>query len=279
MEANKIKGPAKCVTLPNGDVITYAERGEQNKEIMFTGALYHHTFMPVVEELAKRFHVYAFIMRTHGVVEEINTDGSIHWANQWGKDLYDFANYLGIKKFHYLGKCHGTMPGWWLIKNHPEMLYDFCSFFLGPHTLPQNSNVWMEASQNGKMQELLKMSIRNIESGLKKKQEELKCLGPNLEDTKALMKYMGFPEILWDNDIETMEYALKTTNVPIGYLFGSEDPLFNDFYDSNMKLPFITKKCHFTILQGERHLMELDCPDRIADEAFFFISQAHKNYA
>ena len=94
----------------------------------------------------------------------------------------------------------------------------------------------------------------------------------------AILTYGGFAEKLWDNDIQAIEQTLRNTNVKIGYLFGSEDPLFLDHYDSNMYLPFITKGCHFTILQGEKHLMELDCPDRVANEAFFFIEQAHKNY-
>jgi len=48
--------------------------------------------MPVVEELAKRFHVYALIMRFDGPTDEINADGTTNWARQWGKDLYDFCH-------------------------------------------------------------------------------------------------------------------------------------------------------------------------------------------
>lgn len=63
VEANKVKGEAKSVTLDSGAIITYGERGVENKEILITGAFYHHTFMPVVENLAKRYHVYAVVMR------------------------------------------------------------------------------------------------------------------------------------------------------------------------------------------------------------------------
>ena len=43
-----------------------------------------------------------------------------------------------------------------------------------------------------------------------------------------------------------------------------------------MHLWDLTRGSHFTILQGECHLMELDCPERVVDEAFAFIDQAHK---
>ena len=47
-----------------------------------TTAFYFHTFMPVVEELAKRFHVYALIMRFDGPTDEINADGTTNWATE-----------------------------------------------------------------------------------------------------------------------------------------------------------------------------------------------------
>ena len=233
--------------------------------------------MPVVEGLAKRYHVYAVVMRFDGPGEELNEDGSINWAKQWGKDIYEFSVKMGIKRFHYVGKCHGTVPGWYLVKNHPEVLIDFCSFFLGPHILPKNSNIWADKMASGNMKELMAMSMRNVESGIKKKMEELKCIGPNANNP-ATLEYGGYPEKIWDNNVEAIEKDLNNTKVPIGYLFGTLDPLFQDFYDCNMKLPFITKGCHFTILEGECHLMELDCADRVVDEAFSFIDQAHKKY-
>jgi len=277
IEANKIKGEAKSITLDNGVIITYGERGVENKEILITGAFYHHTFMPVVENLAKRYHVYAVIMRFNGKTELLNDDDSTNWAKQWGKDIYDFSIKMGIKRFHYFGKCHGTIPGWWLFKNHPEVLIDFGSFFLGPHILPQNDDYREREMKSGDMKKLMSIAMRNVESGIKKKMEELKCIGPNAS-SPAVLTYGGYPERIWDNDVKAIENDLKNATVPIGYLFGSKDPLFNDFYDSNMKLPFITKGCHFTILEGECHLMELDCPNRVADEYFAFADQAHKNY-
>jgi len=78
--------------------------------------------MPVAKGLAQRYHVYAVVIRFSGPAKHKNEDGSIHWGKQWGQDIYDFAKQLGIKSFHYMGKCHGTIPGWWLVKNHPEVI-------------------------------------------------------------------------------------------------------------------------------------------------------------
>ena len=53
MEANKIKGEAKSLILDNGVELTYCELGKENKEVIISGAFYFHTFMPVLEILAK----------------------------------------------------------------------------------------------------------------------------------------------------------------------------------------------------------------------------------
>ena len=80
---------------------------------------------------------------------------------------------MGINKFHYIGKCQGTLPGWWLIQNHPEVLIDFCSFFLCPHLLPYNSNQWEEKLVSRKMKELMTVAVRKPETGIKKKMKEM----------------------------------------------------------------------------------------------------------
>jgi len=90
------------VTLDNGAELTYCELGQDHQEILVTTAFYFHTFMPVVEELAKRFHVYALIMRFDGPTDQLNADGTTNWARQWGKDLYDFC----------VKKEDGTLYGW-----------------------------------------------------------------------------------------------------------------------------------------------------------------------
>ena len=52
---------------------------------------------------------------------------------------------------------------------YSQVLIDFCSFFLGPHLLPNNSNQWDEKLASGKMKELMSVAIRKPESGIKKK--------------------------------------------------------------------------------------------------------------
>ena len=73
----------------------------------------------------------------------------------------------------------------------------------------------------------------------------------NLEGKEIVLasKLGGFPDYIWDNDLKAIENSLKNTNVPIGYLFGTDDILFNDYYNANILLFNITKECHFTILQ------------------------------
>ena len=261
MEANKIQGEAKSLVLDNGVELTYCERGEQNKEVLVTGAFYFHTAMPIVEMLAERYHVYGIVMRFEGKATELNADGTTHWGRQWGKDVYDFTQKMGIKKFHYFGKCHGTVPGWWMFKNHPECLTDFCSFFLAPHLKGQTSNTWFELLNGNDSAKMM---------------AEMAAIGDNVS-SPAVPQYAAAPEKIWDT-LEDCERDLRNAAVPIGYVFGSEDPLMNDYYESNMYAWKVTRGCHFTILNGEKHLMELDTPRRVADETLAFIDQAHKNY-
>ena len=276
MEANKVQGEAKSLILDNGIELTYCERGEQNKEVLLTCAFYFHTFMPVVERLAERYHVIGMVMRFDGKTTELNADGTTHWGKQWGSDAYELVKALGIEKFHYVGKCHGTVPGWYFFKNHPEMLIDFCSFFLAPHLKGTDGRTWLNPLNGDDSSKMMAAAMRNVETGLPKKMAEMAALGGNVSNP-AVEEYAAASERLWDS-LEECEDALKNTTVPVGYLFGSEDPLLEDYYTSNMYAWRVTKGCHFTILQGEKHLMELDCPDRVADEAFAFIDQAHKNY-
>lgn len=277
MEANKVKGEAKSVVLDNGVELTYFERGAENEEVLVMGAYYFHTFMPVAEGLAQRYHVYGVVMRFDGITDQKNADGSTHWGKQWGEDIYGFVKKMGIKKFHYVGKCHGTLPGWWFVKNHPEMLIDFCSFFMAPHLKPKNSRSWEDLLEDNDTTKMMSAALRYPETGLKKKMEEMASLGKdgvNPQANTITFEYACEPQKLWDS-LEDCEKDLRSTNVPIGFLFGSEDPLMADYYDSNMYVWKVTKGCHFTVLNGEKHLMELDCPERVVSEAFDFIDQAH----
>ena len=272
MKNKKIKGDAKSITLPNGREVVYCERGEQNKEILVTGAFYFHTFMPVVEYLAERYHVYGFVMQVNGDSPCRDAEGGTHWGNTWGEDLYGFVQALGIKKFHYLGKCHGVVPGWWMVRHHPEMLIDFCSFYMAPHLKPQTANEWFDTLEKKGAPALMSKAMRK-KSGVFKKMLELASLGKAAKELDASAgTYASSPQLLWDS-LEECEADMHKLDVPVYFLFGSDDIVFHDHYDSNMYIKDVARGCKFKIIPGERHLMELDCPKRVAEEAFAFIDE------
>ncbi len=123
---------------------------------------------------------------------------------------------------------------------------------------------------------MMAAALRKPEEGLPKKMAEMASIGDSAS-SPAIPKYASCPEKIWDS-LEECEADLRAATVPIGYVFGSEDPLMNDYYESNMYAWRVTRGCHFTILGGEKHLMELDTPERVADEVVAFIDQAHKDY-
>jgi len=276
MEANKIKGEAKSIHLDNSVELTYCERGQENKEILLTGAFYFHTLLPVIEKLAERYHVYGIVMRFDGPTDELNKDGTTNWTRQWGKDVYDFSRKMDISKFHYVGKCHGTVPGWYMVKEHPEVMDTFASFFLTPHVCEQNSANWYKLLSGNNTTEMMRVAMRKPE-GLKAKMDEMESIGSNASGP-IIALYGASPEKIWP-DRESCAKALKTMMIPVEYLFGTQDPLFEDYYDSNMYAIKNTKGARTVILQGECHLMELDCPDRIASEIFNFIDESRKSYS
>lgn len=276
MEAQKIKGEAKSLTLDSGIELTYCERGDNNSEIILCGAFYFHTFMPVIENLAKKYHVYGLVMRFDGKAEEFNEDGSVNWSRQWGRDFYNFANKLNLSSFHYVGKCHGTVPGQWFIKNHPEYLKSFSSFFLAPHVKAQNSNKWFDLMGGNDTTAMMKAALRKPEEGLKAKMEEMNSLG-KIDLSYVLIYASDFAKYIWKNEAECIE-TLKNVEVPICYMFGTEDPFFSDHYDSNIYAMMNTRNARTVILGGERHLMEIDCPERVVSEIFMFIEESAKKY-
>lgn len=269
MEQQKIRGEAKSLILDNGIELTYCERGEGNDEVIISGAFFFHTFMPVVEKLAERYHVFGVIMRFDGKGDQLNADGSVNWTRQWGSDVFNFARALGIEKFHYVGKCHGSVPGWYLVKNHPECLESFASFFLAPHTKPQNDNSWFDLLTQKDLTAMMRAALRKPETGTKLKMEEMATVGK--VDASIIPKYAAdFVPHIWASTEECID-ALKNMTVPIGYLFGTEDLFFHDHFDSNMFAMMNTRNARSILLGGERHLMEIDCPERLADEVLKFI--------
>ena len=262
--------------LDNGAELTYCERGAGNKEIVICGAFFFHTFMPVVELLSEKFHVYGVVMRFDGKGDALNDNGSINWSRQWGRDVYDFSRKLGIKKFHYVGKCHGSVPGWYLVKEHPEVLQSFASFFIAPHTCPQNSNKWFDLLQGGDLTAMMRAALRKPEQGIKAKMEEMACVGQI--DPHIIPEYAAdFAKHIWKSTADCAD-TLKNMEIPVGYLFGTDDPFFDDHFDSNIFAMRNTKGARSVILGGERHLMEIDCPERVAAEILTFIEESRKAY-
>ena len=275
MEFKKIKGEAKSLILDSGIELTYCERGEKNSEVIICGEFFFHTFMPMIENLAKKFHVYGVIMRFDGKSTEKNSDGSTNWSLQWGSDVYNFAKKLNLQKFHYVGKCHGSVPGWYLAKNYPECLKSFSIFLLAPHTKKQNSNKFFEVAKKDGIDGLLKATIRKPE-GIKIKIEEMSTVGE--VDVTIIPKYaVNFAENIWSSTEECIE-TLKNIETPVEYLFGSDDLFFQDHFDSNIFAITNTKNARAVILNGERHFMEIDCPERIAKEVEIFIEESAKSY-
>ena len=117
VELNKVRANGKSIVLDNGVELTYCELGEEHEEVVLSAAFYHHTWYPVLEGLAERYHVYGIVMRIDGEKEHPDQftqyldNGEVDWPNQWGEDVYNFSQKLGLTRFHYVGKCHSTQPG------------------------------------------------------------------------------------------------------------------------------------------------------------------------
>lgn len=279
-ETWKIAKNAKSVVTEDGITLTYCEFGEENEDVILSGAFYFHTWLPVLEMLGKQYHVYGIVMRYgDGEGTEFNPDGTIHWSRQWGDDIYKFARALGIQKFHYLGKCHGTLPGWYMAKNHPDMIQSLCSFYLAPHITEPDGNQWGEALKSSR-ETLVQKVMRHTETGVPKKMAELKSLSAGPEgygQTPPDTRYISSSNLMWDSNAEC-EAFLKEMETPVCYMFGTEDILFQDWESNNMKVIAETNRAKAILLQGEKHLMELDCPERIASECSFFIQETMKHY-
>ncbi len=274
MENWKVAKNCKSLTTEDGIELTYCEFGEENEEVVISFAFYHHTWLPVEEMLGKKYHVYGVVQRFgdgEGTVFE--EDGTINWSKQWGDDLYKFAKALGIESFHYIGKCHGSTPGWYMMKYHPEMLKSFCSFYLAPHTTEKNGNEWDTNDPT-----IIAKAMRKLQTGMEKKKAELASLsqGPaEYGKTPPAFDYI-LGHGLWESKEECKAF-LENNSKPVCYMFGTDDLLFRDWKDSNMAAVFGTKRARTIFLQGERHLMELDCPQRIAREAEFFFEDSKNN--
>ena len=130
--------------------------------------------------------------------------------------------------------------------------------------------------ESGNTVEAMKVALRKPEEGLKKKMEDITALG-KMDNIQEASLQADFTHLIWESHEETKE-MLKTMTIPVGYLFGTEDPFFEDWRDNNIWAMTNTKGARSVILGGERHLMELDCPERVAQEAFVFIDESKKKY-
>ena len=215
-------------------------------------------------------------MRFDGKGDQLNADGTVNWTRQWGNDIYNFALEKKLPKFHYVGKCHGSVPGWYLIKHHPECLETFASFFLAPHTKPQNSNQWFDLMTGGDPSAMMRAAMRKPETGMKLKMAEMASVGKI--DASIIPKYAAdFLPHIWSSTADCID-TLKNMPVPIEYLFGTEDLFFRDHFDSNMFAIMNTANSRSVFLGGERHLMEIDCPERLAEEVITFIESSKKHF-
>lgn len=95
-------------------------------------------------------------------------------------------------------------------ENNPEVLIDFCSFYMAPHLKQQTANVWFDTIKTKGPRALLSIAMRK-KTGIFKKMKEM------------------------------------------------------------------ARGSRFKIIPGERHLMELDCPKRVAEEAFSFIDEVKQS--
>ncbi|MDO4290402.1 MAG: alpha/beta hydrolase [Eggerthellaceae bacterium] len=279
MESNLVRGPAESFTTSYGAEIVYCERGNKNGRPVILPGFFLITFMDIIDALSDDFHVYGMVMRMDGPGNCLEADGSVNWAHQWGADEYELARHLELEKFAHFGKCHGSIPGWWMAKNHPEMLEGLASYFLAPHVKPQNANKFIDLMIEADRAWAMAEQIRRPETGLPKKMEEVGAIGAGGDDpvqtqkvVGTIAKYGGYPEMAWDTQEECAEF-LRNISIPVDYLFGTEDPLFHDWYDNNIWVIGNTRGAHAAILQGECHLMEIDCPERVANEFKAFMAE------
>ena len=283
MEQNKVRGEAKSFTTSCGAELTYCELGREHDEVVMFPGFFFHTFMDVAEIMAERYHVVCMVMRFDGPGSELHEDGEVNWTRQWGADLYELCRGLGVERFWLFGKCHGSLPGWYMAKNHPEMVLGLASFFLAPHVKGQDGNSWFESMANG-ASGMMSAGMRKPETGTPKKMVEVEAIGMSDGDPEAAMaqgfviqRYGGCAEAVWDTP-EECDAFIRSMEVPVGYLFGTEDPLFQDYKASNIHAITHTRGSRTVFLQGECHLMEIDCPERAVSEFYAFVDDVRAGF-
>ena len=113
----------------------YEEYGSGDRIIISAGQLMDPDRKGWPYDLADEgFHVYVIQLRGYGKSTHIYNDFEKNWYDVWAKDVCDFAEALGIKKFFYTGQSDGAGVGWHLCINHPEHLIGFAGISAGPHS-------------------------------------------------------------------------------------------------------------------------------------------------
>ena len=256
---SRVEKNGKTITLDNGVELLYCEFGKENQEVLISGAFYFITFNPFLEELAKKYHVYGVVMRPNGKTTEHNEDGTVNWSRQWGEDIYQFAKAIGLESFHYAGKCHGTNPGWYLLKEHPEMVRTLASISMLPHVFEQDQDQWnsLQAQEGPSFmrQVLVKQEL------LPAKIADVQTVGGLADIDPQMAVYGSHPEKIFASYEETRAF-LRAVQKPILLMFGTEDILYHDFYKANIEGMHLIPGVRTVLLQGEKHLLEMDMPKR-----------------
>ena len=271
-----IKNNCKFVTLDNGYELPYSEMGEENEVVLVESAFYLLSTANVGEELAKKYHYYGFVMRWDGPAEEINEDGSINWARQWGKDVYEATQKLGLDSFHYLGQCHGVIPGYYILKENPDVLLSFSSLQQTLHICEQDQDQWSELPKLDGPAFQLKIS-KDPRSVARMAEERLIIAkvteGADPTQMVKIQYYGSHAEEMFDSYDEVKAF-LPTIRTPIMYLITADDPLHYDFYTADHAAIYQTAGAKTVIYQDERHLILFDNTDKLVSEIDFFIQQS-----
>ena len=259
--------PEKKIVVEGGAELTYYELGTENEEPLIVGQWYYNTMMPFLRCLAKDFHVYALILRGDGPVDQYTESGEPYWEKQWVEDIYRFAQALNVGKFFYAGKCHGSFPGWRLVKDHGDILKGFIASSWVPNKAPilgQKAIAWRDniiADRAG----TIATSIR-FEENVRLKVEEM--------DTIDASKMLGLTTSQPLNQLKSPDEItefLSGLTLPIMVTAGYDDPL--------MDIPTLVSICQnlpkakVVLYPFERHFYEMDVPEKLASEWADFAKQ------
>lgn len=273
MQSEKVAKNCKSVFLKNGVEITYCEFGEENSEIMVMGEFYFHTFIPLLEALAENYHVYGVVMdsREPEQCTEFAEDGEVDWPYQWGKDVYDFITEMNLSKVHYVGKCHGSVPGWYLVEKHPEVLKSFVPIGLAPMDRtpqpPTPERIALMKLQRGDFRAFTQQMVRKPENVELKIKEASTINLANVMSQKHRMPLEHF------KTNEDMFEFFSNINIPMMYMQGTADEGFKSGRQMILKLAELVPGIKTVIYYGERHFLEMDIPKKMAMDIDMFVKQ------